>query len=341
MNDRDTDPAPPDADTPDAPDAAVRSDREDVVLYDDAPDQGVVLYDAAAHDVAVRPDREDVVLYDDAAVRGPALDGPALDAAALYDDALYDDAAVRGPALDGPALDAAALYDTVAGGGQARHPAGAAGRERALDAATADALRAVAAQADVVTVTSSDATTGGTGTETKALKSPKGRATTKRVAAGASGDGGTGDGSLVASDAAPRRPGPSRRVLAGIGATVLVAGLAAVFLVDWGDKEPADTRFTVTEASNGAALTVSRGQEFVVRLQGSVEEPWTLPEANLATMARATTETLPDGSAVATFVPLDPVSAVVTATRVPLCADDTPPCASKSNSFQVTINVAE
>ena len=116
-----------------------------------------------------------------------------------------------------------------------------------------------------------------------------------------------------------------------------------MFLVDRGggnDPEP-DPRFTVTESSNGADLTVTRGQQFVVRLQGSPAEPWTLPESTDPSVARVATETLNDGSASATFVPLELVATVVTADRVPLCADDTPPCASATNRFQVTIRVEQ
>jgi len=120
--------------------------------------------------------------------------------------------------------------------------------------------------------------------------------------------------------------------------------VAAVFLVEWAMDDPTAARrraAAVTEADNGDEITVAPSQTFIVDLEGSPEAAWTLPQATTEALARVSTSQDLDGSAAATFLPLEVVSeATITAERVPSCRKASPACNAPSERFEVTIRVA-
>jgi len=140
-----------------------------------------------------------------------------------------------------------------------------------------------------------------------------------------------------------------RRVRVGLLATCVVllgAGIAAVVAFDFGDDDgPRDSArrraAAVTEADNGGEVTVAPTEPFIIDLAGSAEAPWGLPMANTAALARVSTSQDPDGSAAATFRPLEIVpGATITAERVPACRTAETPCETPTERFVVTIRVA-
>jgi hypothetical protein len=134
----------------------------------------------------------------------------------------------------------------------------------------------------------------------------------------------------------------SRRVvLALCGAALVAAAVVAVLVFDFGDDGSGDRprEAAVTEADNGGEVSVAANQPFVVDLRGSEDAPWGLPEATADSLARVSTSQAVDGSASATFIPLEAVpEATITAERRPFCLTDVP-CDRPSERFQVTIRV--
>ncbi len=135
-------------------------------------------------------------------------------------------------------------------------------------------------------------------------------------------------------------------VLAAAVVALLAGGTAAVFVVggdDGGAGDQAARRrgAAVTEANNGGEITVAPSKPFIIDLKGSVEAPWGLPEAGTAALARVSSSQDPDGSAAATFLPLEIVpGARIVAERVPACRAASPPCDAPTERFEVTVRVA-
>ncbi len=86
----------------------------------------------------------------------------------------------------------------------------------------------------------------------------------------------------------------------------------------------------VTEADNGHEVTVAADRPFVVTLQGSAVAPWGLPWASGEDLALVQSSQEVDGSASATFVPLESTPGVaVRAER----------SGTSTEQFEVTVRV--
>ena len=142
----------------------------------------------------------------------------------------------------------------------------------------------------------------------------------------------------------------TRRGKGVLGAAIvaLLAGATAAVLViggsdgDGGADDRAARRraAAVTEANNGGEVTVAPSKPFTIDLEGSVEAPWGVPEAGTAALARVSSSQDADGSAAATFLPLEIVpGAKIVAERVPTCRATSPPCDAPTERFEVTVRV--
>ncbi|MEA2932128.1 MAG: hypothetical protein QOI56_913 [Actinomycetota bacterium] len=133
-----------------------------------------------------------------------------------------------------------------------------------------------------------------------------------------------------------------RRALVAVAVVLVVAAAAvAVFVFDVGrSDDPQSARrkqAAVTEADNGREVEVPASKPFIVDLKGSEDAPWSLPEGTPDVLARVSSSQDLDGSAAATFMPLDDVPAIITADRVPACRAAETPCDTPAERFQVTV----
>lgn len=134
-----------------------------------------------------------------------------------------------------------------------------------------------------------------------------------------------------------------------LAVTVAVLVVAAIVAIGGGGKdgptpeEQAAARrqaAAVTEANNGGEVTVAPSTPFIVDLEGSADAPWSVPRATSEALAPVSSSQDADGSAAATFLPLEVApGATITAERVPTCRTATPACDTPTETFTVTIRV--
>jgi hypothetical protein len=136
--------------------------------------------------------------------------------------------------------------------------------------------------------------------------------------------------------------------LLAVTAAVLVVAIIVAMGGDSGGNDPSVEEqaaarrqaATVTEANNGGDVTVAPAKPFIVDLEGSADAPWGVPRANTADLALVSSSQDPDGSAAATFLPLEVApGATITAERVPTCRLASPACDTPTETFTVTIRV--
>jgi len=125
---------------------------------------------------------------------------------------------------------------------------------------------------------------------------------------------------------------------------ILVGAVVTVFVVDFDDDGESQTArrrdAAVLDTDNRGEVSVPVGKPFVVDLKGSEDAPWSLPLASGTSLAIVSSSLDLDGSASATFVPLEVTPGVkLVAERTPACRTASDPCDTPSERFEVTIRV--
>ncbi len=126
-----------------------------------------------------------------------------------------------------------------------------------------------------------------------------------------------------------------KRLLVTVLVLVTAAVASVAFLTRETDDEAASTRpgrepAAATQADNGGVVSVPVGKPFVVVLQGTAAEPWEVPWSTDVSMARVASSQELDGSATATFVPVEVTPGV------PVVAQRAGPTGER---FEVTVQV--
>lgn len=144
---------------------------------------------------------------------------------------------------------------------------------------------------------------------------------------------------------APRTKRRTALAVLVVNLLVLVGAVVTVFVVDFDDGDGGSQTArrrdaAVLDTDNGGEVSVPVGKPFVIDLEGSEDAPWSLPLASGTSLAVVSSSLDLDGSASATFVPLEVSPGVkLVAERTPACRTASDPCDTPSERFEVTIRV--